>query len=76
MKTKSRTARLFCLTAVALLFVLPTGCAARAPLHFAPQGVMRVTYNPNNCSELPDGKFKCKDVIFTTGIIDVSQKQK
>jgi hypothetical protein len=62
--------------AVVIIILICTGCAEHAPLRFAPKGITRVSYNPRNCEELPDGRFKCKEVIFTTAMVDVSKGNK
>lgn len=40
------------------------------PFRFHANSITRITYDPNNCSQLPDGKFKCKDVIFTVAAVE------
>lgn len=54
----------------ALLLTL-TACTVQKPFRFAPRTVSRITYDPKNCVEMPNGKFKCKDVIFTVATVEV-----
>lgn len=63
------------LVGAGVIILLSAGCAEHTVLHFAPSGVMRVSYNPKDCVELPNGQFKCKQVIFTAGIIDASKSK-
>jgi hypothetical protein len=63
------------IVAAGVIVLLSTGCAEHSSLHFAPSGVMRVSYNPKDCVELPNGQFKCKQVVFTAGIIDASKSK-
>lgn len=55
-----------------LLFVL-TGCTAQKPLRFTPRSISRIQYDPNHCTQTPDGRFRCKDVVFTVTSIDAKQ---
>ncbi|MBZ5531425.1 MAG: hypothetical protein LAO20_08335 [Acidobacteriia bacterium] len=57
--------------AFAMGLLILTGCAAQKPLRFAPKSVSKVSYDPRNCTELPDGKFRCKDVVFTVSAVQV-----
>ena len=56
----------------ALLFL--TGCAAQHAYRFVPASVTKVIYDPKQCSELPDGRYKCKDVVFTVSKIQPDSK--
>lgn len=58
------------IVAAALSLTL-TACAVQKPFRFAPRNVSRITYDPKNCVEMPNGKFKCKDVIFTVAAVEV-----
>jgi len=58
------------LLAVTIVVFFLDACAVQRPFHFRPASVTKVTYDPNRCSEMPDGKFKCKDVVFTVGIVE------
>jgi hypothetical protein len=69
-----RTAGLSAALAVTLIWL--TGCAAQKPLHFAPKSISRIQYNPRNCTQMPDGKFLCKDVVFTVAAVDVAPPAK
>lgn len=42
--------------------------------HFNANSITRVNYNPDHCVEQSDGRFKCKDVVFTVGSIEPTQK--
>ncbi len=59
--------------AVAAALLMLTACAVQKPFHFhfAPRNISKISYNPKNCVEMPDGTFKCKDVIFTVGAVDI-----
>ena len=56
-----------------LLFL--TGCAVPHAYRFVPTSITRVSYDPTQCSELQDGRYKCKEVVFTvSGIEPVKPK--
>jgi hypothetical protein len=59
-------------TALAVTLTWLTGCAAHQPLRFSPKNVSRIQYNPRNCTQMPDGKFLCKDVVFTVAAVNVA----
>lgn len=62
--------RLLCL-AVPLLALLMSACAVQKPMYrFRASSVSRITYDPKRCAELPDGSFRCKDVVFTVNSIE------
>lgn len=56
------------LTPIMLLFL--TACAVQNSYRFTSKSVTRVTYDPKQCVELPDGRYKCKDVVFTVSAIE------
>ena len=58
------------LAVVAMLLAL-TACAVQKPFRFAPKSISRISYNPRNCSQMPDGTFRCRDVIFTVTAVEV-----
>jgi hypothetical protein len=59
------------LVVVALLTILfLDACAVQQPFRFRPTSVTRVTYDPTRCIEMPGGKFKCKDVVFTVAAVE------
>jgi len=64
-----RRTRIVLLAVTVVVFFLDA-CAVQRPFHFRPTSVTRVTYDPSRCSEMPDGKFKCKDVVFTVGAVE------
>ena len=66
---RRRRTRIVVLAVTVVVFILD-GCAIQRPFHFRPASVTRVTYDPNHCSEMPDGKFKCKDVVFTVSTVE------
>ena len=72
----SRLPALACVAAATVILVFSTGCAERPPLHLVSKGITKITYNPHNCEEMQDGRIRCKDVIFTTALVDVSQRNK
>ncbi|HKF22649.1 MAG TPA: hypothetical protein VKE93_13855 [Candidatus Angelobacter sp.] len=51
-----------------LLFL--TACAVQNTYRFTSKSITRVTYDPKQCVELPDGRYKCKDVLFTVSAIE------
>ena len=69
-----RTAGLSTALAIALTWL--TGCAAHQPLRFSPKNVSHIQYNPRNCTEMQDGRFLCKDVVFTVAAVDVAPPAK
>jgi len=67
----SATGRKFVLLAVApALIIALSGCALHKPFLFHPSSVTRVTYDPKTCTEMPDGRFKCRDVVFTVSTVE------
>jgi hypothetical protein len=60
--------RIGCVIGMVCLLAAP-GCTAKKPLRWGPKDVRRVTYNPKDCRELPDGRVECKRVIFTLGTV-------
>lgn len=56
---------------VAAAFLTLTACAVQKPFHSAPRSISRIAYDPRNCSQLMDGTFKCRDVIFTVNVVEV-----
>ncbi len=64
-----KTARHITCLAVVVLAMLLSGCAARTAYKFSAKSVTNVSYNPKDCTETFNGKFKCKDVIFTVATI-------
>ena len=66
-------AALLCLVAV----VLVSGCAGAAATRsytFHSNNITRVSYDPKLCTQLPDGTFRCKNVVFTVNAIAPEQK--
>jgi hypothetical protein len=55
-----------------ILFMLSflTACAVQNSYRFTSKSITRVTYDPKQCVELPDGRYKCKDVLFTVSAIE------
>jgi len=47
-----------------------TACAAQNSYRFTSRSVTRISYDPKQCVELPDGRYKCKDVVFTVSAIE------
>ena len=45
-------------------------CAMQKPFRFRASSITKITYDPASCSQLPDGKFKCKDVVFTVATVE------
>jgi hypothetical protein len=55
---------------IPLTLLLLAGCAVQHAYRFAPRSITRVSYDPKHCVELPDGRYKCKDVVFTVSSIE------
>lgn len=63
------------LFAASLLAAVTSGCAvAEKSYHFTTHSITKIYYDPKNCTEQPDGKFKCNDVIFTVSSIEPVKK--
>ena len=61
--------------ALPLLAMLLGGCTvAEKSYRFHANSIKRISYDPKNCVELPDGTFRCKDVIFTVNSIEAFNK--
>jgi hypothetical protein len=43
------------------------------PFRFTAKSITRISYDPAHCSQLPDGRFQCKDVVFTVATVQPSQ---
>ena len=56
-------------TLVTISTFLLSGCAVQNRYAFSPKAISRVTYNPKDCKEQPDGTFRCKQVVFTVNAI-------
>ena len=65
-----RTPSLMLCLAIAVMPMFLSGCAAKMAYRFSAKSVTQVSYNPKNCSETLDGKFRCKDVVFTVATIE------
>ncbi len=66
-------AALLILAAVALV----SGCAGATATRnytFHANNITRVSYDPKLCTQLPDGAFRCKNVVFTVNAITPEQK--
>jgi hypothetical protein len=59
---------------VAAAFLALTACAVQKPFRFTPKSISRIAYDPRNCLQLPDGTFKCRDVIFTVTMVEAPTK--
>jgi len=54
----------------ALVAVGISGCAnAPRAYGFRANAVRKISVDPKNCTEQPDGTFRCKDVVFTVNSI-------
>jgi hypothetical protein len=60
------------LAAAAILPLLLNACAIQKSYRFTTKSVTKISYNPRSCTELPDGRYKCKDVVFTVSAIEPS----
>ncbi|HYX52289.1 MAG TPA: hypothetical protein VE783_02490 [Candidatus Limnocylindrales bacterium] len=68
-----------CLAALLSLVavVLASGCAGASAARgytFHANNITRVSYDPKLCTQLPDGAFRCKNVVFTVNAITPEQK--
>lgn len=52
------------------LVMLLTACAAQKPFQFHANSITKISYDPKNCTELPNGKFRCKNVIFVVSAVE------
>jgi hypothetical protein len=53
--------------------LLLTACAAQRPFQFHANSITKISYDPKHCTELPNGKFRCKDVIFQISTVEPVQ---
>lgn len=60
----ARTGHRVLLLLTPALMLLLNACAAQKPFQFHANSITKISYDPKNCAELPDGKYRCKDVIF------------
>jgi PBP1b-binding outer membrane lipoprotein LpoB len=56
--------------ALAVLAMFLSGCAGKTAYRFSSKSVTNISYNPKNCTETFNGKFKCRDVVFTVATIE------
>jgi hypothetical protein len=56
---------------IAVVLLMLTACAAQKPFRFVPKSVSQISYDPSSCTQMPDGKFRCRDVIFTVTAVQV-----
>jgi hypothetical protein len=69
-KKADKTLRLLSLV-VPLLALMMSACVMQHPMYlFRANSVSKISYDPKNCVEMPDGRFKCKDVVFTVKSIE------
>lgn len=66
----ARKAKQVLRSVIACTLLLLTGCATQHAYRFAPKSVTRISYDPKQCIELQDGKYKCKEVVFTVSGIE------
>jgi hypothetical protein len=55
---------------IAGMWMLLSGCTVAKNYKFSSKAVTNVSYNPKDCVEMVNGKFKCKDVVFTVATIE------
>jgi hypothetical protein len=65
-----RTDKILIGIGLVLGIIAAAGCATKRTYHFTAKSVTRISYDPAKCTELPDGRFKCKDVVFTVSSIE------
>lgn len=56
--------------ALVLMPMFLSGCAVKTFYKFSAKSVTQISYDPRNCAETFDGKFKCKEVVFTVAAIE------
>lgn len=59
---------------VGAAFLTLTACAVQRPFRFTPKSISKIVYDPKNCSQMLDGTFKCRDVIFKVSTVEVPEK--
>jgi hypothetical protein len=59
-----------------VLIALLSGCAAQKPFQFHANAIQKISYDPKNCTELPDGAFRCKNVVFIVSSVEPVQAKK
>ena len=70
---RSRMRILFLILPLTILFL--NACATmERPFRFHANSITKISYDPKNCTQMPDGKFKCKDVIFTVAAVEPAPK--
>jgi hypothetical protein len=62
--------KLFRFVVTAALAGVLSGCVLHKPFLFRPSSVTKITYDPKTCTQMPDGKFKCRDVVFTVSTVE------
>jgi hypothetical protein len=61
--------------AVAATFLTLTACAVQKPFRFSPRSISRISYDPGSCSQMMNGTFKCRDVIFTVTTVEIPKQK-
>ena len=58
----------------AALLTIPLGaCAGMQKMYrFHPSSITKISYDPRSCMQLPDGRYLCKNVVFTVASIDAA----
>ena len=59
------------LSTITAFLLMLAGCAVQRPLRFTPKSISKIQYDPQRCTQTPDGRFRCKDVVFTVTSVDV-----
>jgi len=62
------------LFALALIAFASAGCAAKRPprrLVMGPHDIAKILYNPKKCTELANGNYLCRDVVFVPKAVRV-----
>ena len=72
-KSRSGMRILFLILPIITLFLNACATMERS-FRFHASSITKISYDPKNCMQMPDGKFKCKDVIFTVAAVEPAPK--
>jgi hypothetical protein len=72
----AKTSQWALLLLTSLFAIVLSGCAAQKPMAFHANSISKISYDPKNCVQLPDGAYRCKDVIFTVSSVEAVRAAK
>jgi len=61
--------------AIAAASVTLTACAVQKPFLFSPRSISRISYDPDSCTQMMNGTFKCRDVVFTVTTVEIPKQK-